>query len=356
MTRERAEQSAWIIGGGGLLGSVIGWIVAPAQFPHAWLAALTCWVGWPLGSLALIFIHALTGGRWGFAIRGQLAMGIATLPLVLPAVLPVLFVLPRLYPWMHPEVAAQLDNRFYLNAPFFYARGIVYLIVWLGLGVLVLRALRQKDPEPILHRMAPLGLILLALTVTFSAIDYTLSLEPHFKSSIYGMLVGSEAVLLALSVAVMGTAAARRAQGGETVHDLGRLLFGLLVLWAYLDFMQLLIIWNSDLPEEAAWYLKRLVGGWALVAALIAVFHFILPFFALIWPQVQRSRRAMGWLGALLVVIEVPRAWWIVIPASGRNLSLVDVVAMMAVLGLAAGMALRAFRSAGLQLSVASHA
>jgi hypothetical protein len=137
---------------------------------------------------------------------------------------------------------------------------------------------------------------------------------------------------------------------------LGRLLFGLLVLWAYLDFMQLLIIWNSDLPEEAAWYLKRLVGGWALVAALIAVFHFILPFFALIWPQVQRSRRAMGWLGALLVVIEVPRAWWIVIPASGRNLSLVDVVAMMAVLGLAAGMALRAFRSAGLQLSVASHA
>jgi hypothetical protein len=356
MTRERAEQSAWIIGGGGLLGSVIGWIVAPAQFPHAWLAALTCWVGWPLGSLTLIFIHALTGGRWGFAIRGQLATGIATLPLVLPAVLPVLFVLPRLYPWMRPEVAAQLDNRFYLNAPFFYARGIVYLIVWLGLGVLVLRALRQKDPEPILHRMAPLGLILLALTVTFSAIDYTLSLEPHFKSSIYGMLVGSEAVLLALSVAVMGTAAARGAQGGETVHDLGRLLFGLLVLWAYLDFMQLLIIWNSDLPEEAAWYLKRLAGGWALVAALIAVFHFILPFFALIWPQVQRSRRAMGWLGALLVVIEVPRAWWIVIPASGRNLSLVDVVAMMAVLGLAAGMSLRAFRSAGFQLSVASNA
>jgi hypothetical protein len=354
MRFEHAERSAWIVGGLGLIGSATGLSLARTQFAHAWLAALTGWIGWPLGSLALIFIHALTGGRWGFAIRRQLAMGVATLPLVIPAMLPVLLARRTLYPWMHPEVAAQLANHFYLNAPFFYLRGIVYLIVWFGLALLVLRALRQPDPEPILYRLAAPGLILLALTVTFSAIDFTLSMEPHFKSSIYGMLVGCEAILLALSIALMASAGARHAQG--SVHDLGRLLFALLVLWAYLDFMQVLIVWNSNLPDEAAWYLKRLVGSWALIAALIAALHFLLPFFALIWPQVQRSRVAIAWVAGVLVLIEVPRAWWIVIPAAGRNLSLLDLAAMMALLGLAAAIALRASRSAALQSIASEHA
>ena len=177
--------------------------VRPAEFPHAWLAALAFWIGWPIGSLALIFIHALTGGRWGYAIRPALALGIATLPLALPLGLPLLFVLPMLYPWMHPEIAAQLGNRFYLNEPFFYFRWLCYAIVWLGLAFWVLRTLKREDSEAILYRLAPPGLILLALSVTFSAIDFTLSMDPHFKSSIYGMLICCESVLLALSVAVM---------------------------------------------------------------------------------------------------------------------------------------------------------
>ena len=173
MTRRDVERGAWIAGGIGLLGSAIGWIVAPGHFPHAWLAALTCWIGWPLGSLALILIHALTGGRWGWTIRPQLVAGMVALPLLLPAILPVLFVLRALYPWLQPDVAAQLDNGFYLNLPFFYGRGVVYLIVWLGVAGAALWALRHEDPERMLYRIAPLGLILLALTVTFAAIDAT---------------------------------------------------------------------------------------------------------------------------------------------------------------------------------------
>ena len=344
MTRARVEQGAWIVSGVGLIGSAIGWIVAPAQFPHAWLAALTGWIGWPLGSIALVLIHALTGGRWGWVIRPQLVTGIVTLPLVLPALVPILFVLHALYPWMHPEVAAHLDNQFYLNAPFFFGRGIVYLIVWLGLAALVLRTLRHDNPEPILYRIAPPGLILLALTITFAAFDYTLSMEPRFKSSVYGMLVGTEAVLLALSVAVATAALVSGPARSQAMEDLGKLMLGLLVFWAYLDFMQLLIIWQSDLPTEAEWYVRRTTGGWGIVAAIVAGLHFVLPFFALLWPQLQRSRRAMGWVAALLVVIEIPRAWWIVIPAAGRSLSLVDLAAMLAVLGVAAAIALRAPR------------
>jgi hypothetical protein len=355
MTAQRAERSAWVAGGVGLIGSAVVWVVSPAVFPHAWLAAVTFWLGWPLGSMALLFIHALTGGRWGRAIRPQLASGVATLPLLLPALLPLLFVLHALYPWMHTDVAARLDNRFYLNTPFFYARSVVYLVIWLGLAILVLRALRQEHPEPLMYRLAPPGLILLALTVTFASIDFTLSLDPRFASSIYGMLVASEAVLLALSIAVLGVSCVRRCDAAESTHDLGRLLFALLLLWAYLDFMQVLIVWNSDLPDEANWYLARLVGGWAGVAIFIAALHFLLPFFALIWPQVQRSRMALESLAALLVVTEVPRAWWLVIPAAGRPLSPLDAVPMVAILGLATGMALRALRSAWLVPAGVAH-
>jgi hypothetical protein len=356
MTAVRAERRAWILGAVGIAGSAAGWVLKPAEFPHAWLAALAFWLGWPIGSLALIFIHALTGGRWGYAIRGELATGVATLPLILAAGLPILFVLPRLYPWMHPDVAAHLDNRFYLNAPFFYVRCLLYVAVWFGLGLWALRALKRKDCDLILYRLAPPGLILLALSVTFSAIDFTLSMDPHFKSSIYGMLIGCESVLLALSVAVMATVLAGREEGRSMNRDLGRLLFALLVLWAYLDFMQVLIIWNSDLPEEAAWYSRRLQGGWLGVAWLIAACHFLMPFLALIWPQVQGSRRMMSGVAALLVLTGAARVWWIVIPAAGRGLEWVDVAAMAAVLGVAAAIALRVFRRAMLPSEVPVHA
>jgi hypothetical protein len=337
-----AERSAWLVGLVGLLGCAVASALKPAQLPYAWLAAVTCFLAWPLGSLALVFIHALTGGRWGYAIRPQLAAGIATLPLLIPALLPLPFAAHALYPWMQPQIAAHLPNRFYLNAPFFYCRAVLYLAIWLTLGYLATRELRRADPQPGLTRLAPAALILLGLTVTFAAIDSTLSLDPQFKSSIYGLLVCVEAVLFALSVALLGVAAAP----AEVTRVLGRLLLALVVLWAYLDFMQFLIVWNSNLPDEAGWYVLRLKGGWAPLAIGIAVLHFGLPLFALLSPTVQRSRAGIGTVAALLVVLEIPRAWWIVIPASGRGIAWSDAAAMLALLGLAAGLALRAFRFA----------
>jgi hypothetical protein len=340
-----AERGAWFLGAAGLLGAVAGWVEAPGEFPHAWLAAVTCFLMWPLGSLALVMMHALTGGQWGYAIRPQLTAGIATLPLVVPALLPLPFVAGALYPWMHANVAAQLDNRFYLNVPFFYIRETLYVVIWLALAVVAIRALRKSEPQVALYRAAPVTLILLMLTLTFAAIDSTLSLEPHFKSSIYGMLVCVEAVLFSLSIAITIYAWTARVSENPAIKSstrvLGRMLLAVLVLWAYLDFMQLLIVWNSDLPDEAAWYLHRLVGGWARVAIVIACLHFALPFFALIWSPVQRSPAVVGALAALLAFMEVPRVWWTVLPAAGRGICWVDGATMIALFGFAAAVALR---------------
>lgn len=354
MTRPQAEYAAWLVGGIGLFGLVIGSIVAPAAFPHAWLAALTAWLGWPLGCMGLLLIHALTGGRWGYAIRPQLVAGMSTLLLLLPAIVPLLIVLPALYPWARPD-PAHLDNRFYLNLPFFLGRGVIYLIVWFGLAGLILRALGRDSPDAPLARIAPAGLIVLAITVTYSAIDATMSLDPHFASSAYGLIAIAEMGLLALSVSVFAAALGPPLDDG-TLRVLGKLLLGLLILWAYLDFMQVLIVWQSDLPNEAPWYIVRSTGGWGIVAALVVGCHFVLPFFALLSPRLQRSPRGIACVTALLILSEIVRGWWLVVPASGRSFGLVDIFAMLGLLGIAAALALRAPLLPGIPAIVRRHA
>ena len=325
----RAEQAAWGAGVLGLLGAALGWVLEPAVFPHAWLAATVAWSGWPLGSIALLLIHALTGGRWGDALAPALRTGITTLPLLLPLLLPIVLTLPQLYPWAQPD--AHLSNRFYLNVPFFAGRGVLYLVVWFGLGALALRG-RALD------RIAPPGLILLALTMTFAAIDLTMSLDPRFSSSIYGMLAGSGVVLLALSLAM---AVAGATAEPAALPDLGKLLLALVVLWTYLDFMQLLIVWQSDLVSEAPWYRVRMHGAWGVAMAVIAAGHFALPFGILLFPRMQRDRRVLVGVASLLVAMEVLRTWWTVLPAVPRGVGWIDLACVLGIGGMAAGIALR---------------
>lgn len=344
MTR-KAERIAWIVGGVGLAGSVIGWFLDPAAFAYAWLAALVLLIGWPLGSIALIHIHALTGGRWGWALRPQLAAGVMTLAIVLPAIIPIPLLADRLYPWMHPDVAKGLLNAWYLNPAFFYGRGILYGIVWFAIGAATLLALRRTSSGILLYRLAPPCLILLELTATFAAIDSTLSLEPDFKSSEYGMIVSAEGVLFALCLAVLGALASAPPEP-KVREDFGKLMLALTIFWAYLDFMQVLIVWNSDLPGEARWYVHRITSGWAWVTGLTALLHFFIPFFVLLWPQMQRSRRALMIMAAILVIAEIPRAWWLVLPSSSAGFTWIDVAAVLAVAGLAIGARLRGPRLA----------
>jgi hypothetical protein len=345
MIRRRVEIIAWIVGAAGLAGSIAGALTDLEAFAYAWLAAVIFVIGWPLGSIALIHIHALTGGRWGWAIRPQLAFGTAALAIVLPAIVPIAWLAGLLYPWMHPDAAKALLNTWYLNPAFFYARGIGYAVVWLAIGIVTLTALRQADPQPVLYRIAAPCLILLELSVTFAAIDSTLSLEPEFKSSVYGMLISTEGVLLALSLAVLAALAAVPLEPAPR-EDLGKLILALTIFWGYLDFMQVLVVWNSDLPGEAAWYVHRIASGWVWVAGLIALLHFFIPFFLLLWPGMQRSRQVLVTIAAMLVVVEVPRAWWLVLPSSSRGFDWIDVVTMLAVGGLAAGVSLAAPRLA----------
>jgi hypothetical protein len=321
---------AWIIGAIGLVVSIIGAFVQPTEFAFAWLAALSVWVGWPLGCLALMLVHTLTGGRWGIAIRPWLVVGIGGLPLLLAAIVPVLVLLPRLYPWARADV--HLSNAFYLNLPFAAVRCVLYLIVWFVVTALALWRLRPAT--------AAIGLILLGLTVNFAAIDLLMSLDPHFNSSDFGMTYAAESALFALSITMLGTMLTGSV-GGADRDDLARLLQGVLILWAYLDFMQLLIVWQSNLPAEAAWYVVRWSGLWGSIAGLIAIAHFLLPFLAMLLPRIRRSRLGIIAITGLLIVLSVVRGWWLVLPARGHGIGWIDIAAMLAFGGISVGFALR---------------
>jgi hypothetical protein len=354
MTRRQARHLAWVIAGLGLIGTAFGWSTERAAFPHAWLAAFSVWLGWPLGCLGLILVHALTGGRWGVVLRPQLVAGLRTSSLLLiPVAIPWLLTLAEVYPWARPGAATELANGFYLNRPFFFGRVSTYVIAWLSLSALVLRALRTEQPQEALARIAPGGLIVLALTITFSSIDLTMSLDPHFNSSVYGLITLSGMALFALSLAVFGTSFAEPDASPEVSAALGKLLLGLVLLWAYLDFMQLLIAWQSDLPSDATWYLIRGSGGWGTTTTFITVGHFVLPWCALIWPQVRRSRRGVAVICGLLASSAAVRGWWLVVPASGLAFAPVDVAAMLCVLGIGAALTLREPRNDRSLLSAA---
>jgi hypothetical protein len=319
------DRVVWILAGGGLTLSALGWLLDPSGFYGAWLAGLILIGAWSLGSLALLLIHALTGGRWGQVLRPALLLGICALPLLVVALPPLLAGLPVLYEWARPDI--HLDNSFYLNLPFFAARAAIYFLVWFGLAAFVLFGAAARIAAP--------GLFVLAITFTFAAID-AMSLDSRFFSSISGMIAACGAALLAFSVAVLVTGASVPARERA---DLGKLLLALVILWIYLDFMQLLIIWQSDLTDEASWYLARSRGLWGLVWIVMVLGHFLLPFALLLSPRLQRSREAIIGIAMLLIAMEVLRAWWTVLPTLGQGIGWIDVASVAGLSGAAFGSA-----------------
>jgi hypothetical protein len=341
--RGLAETVAWFCALAGLGGTVVAAYFAPSAFPHAWLAAYTTWAGWPLGCIGLLLIHALTGGDWGYATRLPLLAGMSTIVLLPLGLIPLIFVARDLYPWLRPDIAAHLNNTFYLNLPAFSGRLIGYFIIWFVLALAILISLRRGGPSTKLAWVAPIGLILLAVTITYAAIDSTMSLEPHFVSSDYGLVAIVGMGLFALSISAFAAAIAQP-PASKTLRNIGRLLLALAIFWAYLDFVQLLIVWQSDLPNEAPWYILRSTGGWGFVAAGIAGGHFFLPFFILLSPKIQQTRLGIACASAMLILSGIVRGWWIVIPESGRGIGASEVLAMIGVAGIAAALAFRAAR------------
>lgn len=327
----RLLRPSLIVGGVGVLAGLIGAWSNPDRFWQAYLLAYSFWLALPLGSLGLVMLHHLAGGRWSNHIRRVGETSAATLPLMALLFLPLLFNLGRIYPWADPtavhESALLQQKSAYLNAPFFAARAVVYFGVWLLLARLLDRWSHAQDGDAgmdfraRLRRLSAAGMILYVLTATFAAYDWLMSLEPEWFSSIYGLLIIAGHGLAGLALAILGLGAlARNAPETrdlwrQTFNDLGNLLLGFVMIWAYFGFSQLLVIWSANIPEEALWYVHRSQHGWLAVGVLLALVQFAGPFLLLLLRAVKRSGTALMGLAVVILLARWLDLFWLIMPA-----------------------------------------
>jgi hypothetical protein len=333
-TELQAELKRWRSGAlaAGIAGTVlcaIGFFTSPFQFYRSYLWFYLLIAGVSVGSLAWLMLQYLTGGAWGVVIRRPCEAAARTLPLVALMFVPIAIGIPNLYPWSHAKIVAADEilqhKQVYLNVPFFLIRAAAYFAGWMLLSWLFNRWSAREDREgPGVHgKMAALagpGLIFWGFSVTFMAVDWVLSLDPHWFSTIFGMLfmVGQALSSMAFLIALMVLLSRRRPMSdiltARHLHDLGKLLLALVMVWAYFSFSQFLIIWAGNLHEEIPWYLERLRGGWQYVALALVVGHFALPFALLLSRDLKRNFKLLAAIAICVLFMRMVDLYWLVAP------------------------------------------
>ncbi len=301
----RSEAKALILLG--IIGLSLGVLFGGPSFFRGYLLAHFFWNGLSVGCLGVLLMHRSSGGAWGDSLWPVFEAGASTLPWMGLLFLPILGGLRALYPWARD---ASAGNPAYLNAPSFIARSIVYFLAWslLALGLLSGGPERTRTRR----RHGGIGLVILVLTSTFASVDWLMSLEPHWASTGFGLVVICGHALAAFALAApVGLGLGR--SGDQLYRDLGNLTLTFLMLWAYLAFAQYLIIWAADLPKELTWYVRRRDGGWYGLGAALLGLHFLAPFVLLLNRPLKRAR-PLAAIGLLLLAGRLADAWWLIEP------------------------------------------
>ncbi|HLA11106.1 MAG TPA: hypothetical protein VJ023_10995 [Pyrinomonadaceae bacterium] len=346
----RYQKLALIVGAVGLVVLGIGWFTDRHQFLHSYLYAYVFWVGIPAGSLALLMLQHLTGGGWGLVIRRPLEAATRTLPLMLILLLPIVLGIHELYPWSHEaEIAKLQDKTRYLNTPGFIIRSIICFSIWMVLAYFLNSWSREQDKtanRAYAKRMRILsgpGMVLFVFTVTVVAVDWVMSLDPEWMSTMFGLLFVAAWGVSALAFVIAALAVLAEHEplnhlvGPRHFHDLGKLLLALVMLWTYFAFSQYLIIWSGDLPEEIRYYLPRTRSGWGVVVLIVAILHFAAPFLFLLSRSVKRDARKLVVVAVLILVMRLVDFLWMVAPhhtGPQFHVSWMDLVAPVAIGGL----------------------
>jgi len=358
---KKIYQRSLIVGIVFAIASVILAITNPDQFYRGYLLGFLCWLGVSLGSMAIVMIRHLTGGGWGMVIRRILGAAMRTLPLLAILFIPIIIavVQHRIYPWAMPTESVQdpyirehlekhsFIKNAYLNQTGFIIRGIIYFVIWNVLSFLLSMWSRQTDrpgaPDNTqkFKAVAGPGLILYAFTISFAAIDWVMSLDPSWISTIFGLIILIGEMLSAMCFAVVverilvNYKPMSEMLKPDFVHDHGKWILTFIMVWAYFSFSQWLIIWAGNLPNEITFYTKRLSFGWGKVGLFLALFHFAVPFAVLLSRPFKRNIRKLVWLAIWLMVMRWVDLFWIIEPnfMKGLAITAADIVVPIAIGG-----------------------
>ncbi|HET7697282.1 MAG TPA: hypothetical protein VFK57_16330 [Vicinamibacterales bacterium] len=332
------QRRGLIVGAVGLVLGAVGVVLHPADFLPSWLIGFLFFTGLSLGCLALLMLQHMTGGQWGMVGRRVFEAGSRMLPLAALFCVPIVVFAPKLFLWARPE-AVQADPILqakapYLNVPFFTVRAVIYFAVFLGLAYFLNKwsaeqdrgAVAQTDADTRRFRVvsAP-GLLIYVLLMSLAAVDWIMSLDPHWYSTIFGLtiVVGQGLSALSFTVAVLALLVGREPMNGvlkaRHFHDFGKLMLALVMLWAYFSFSQFLIIWAGNLPEEIPYYLERLRHGWQYLSVALVFGHFILPFCLLLSQDLKKRPKLLSRIAWFIVAIRLYDLIWLVAPTFHRE-------------------------------------
>jgi predicted secreted protein len=392
---ERLRGRALVVGVGFLALAILARLVAPdtflQTFDRAYLFTFVFFLGLSLGSLALLMLHRQLGGAWGFLIRRPLEAGAMTIPLMLVLFIPVLVDLEHIYPWVkeheageskpvvkaeppspvkvfksateagpsgilreplqHEPYDASGFKRWWLSPVTFTVRVAIYFTIWIVMALVLFIGSRRQDETGStslaygLQSFSAPGLVVYFLTTSFAFIDWGMSLEPEWYSTIYGVLImiGQVVSTMAFMILVAAVISGRNEVEGldkpETFNDLGNLLLAFTMLWTYISFSQFLIIWAGNLLEEIPWYIRRFHGGYLNVGRFLMLFHFAVPFLLLLARPLKRNISALWKIAALVLFAHLIEAYWLIVPSFGATAtplrpSLLDLAAPIGVGGI----------------------
>jgi hypothetical protein len=330
---DQFQRRALMVGGVAVAVCIIGAIFNLDQFFRSYLVAYVFWLGITLGCLAILMLQHMSGGAWGLVIRRLLESATRTFPLLALLFLPIALGVRSLYIWALPPADASealkhaLEHKaLYLNIPFFLARAIFYFAVWNLMSYFLNKWSLEQDrtgDRPLTTKLQSLsgpGLVLYGLTVTFASVDWMMSLEPQWFSTMYGILImggqglSAMAFIIAVVVALSQYRPLSDVVKPRHLHDLGKLMLAFLMLWAYFSFSQFLIIWAGNLPEEIPWYVRRLQSSWKWLGLALVVLQFALPFVLLLSRDLKRNARRLVIVAVAVIVMRLVDLIWLTGP------------------------------------------
>jgi hypothetical protein len=326
-----------VVGLAALLVALIAGAIAGDGMQHFFFSYLHSFVfclSLSLGALFFVVLQYLTRAGWSVVVR-RLAenMAAAIVPLAalfLPVLLLVIFGSYSLYEWNNPAKVAEdplISNKApYLNAPFFAVRCLIYFGVWCGTA-LYFRKLSVAQDETgdaastlKLEAIAPVCTFAFALSITFASIDWVMSLNAHWFSTIFGVyffagsMVGFFATMALIIIYLQQDGFLLKPVTVEHRHDIGKLLFGFTCFWAYCGFSQYMLIWYANIPEETFWYLERITNGWQFVAFTLVIGHFFLPFLILMPRDSKRSKTVLAVMACWMLLMHWIDLYWLIMP------------------------------------------
>ena len=332
---DRLQQRALVAAAVGLIAGAAGAFMGSVdQFLRSWLIGFMMVLGLSLGSLGLLMLQHLSGGQWGLVGRRIWEAGARNIILLALLFIPIALGMERLFIWAQPEIAQNdpiiLAKAPYLNKSFFLIRAVVYFVFWIACAWVLTKWSDGQDRGEVatvagdtvrFRKVSAPGLLFFVIFVSFASVDWMMSLEPHWFSTIYGLMVVAGQALAALAFAIVMLTMLRGSQPVATYvtprhfHDLGKLLLAFVMLWAYLNFSQFLIIWSGNLPEEIPWYINRFRDGWQYLALVLVVGHFALPFALLLSRDLKRNPSVLSKIAVFVLVMRLADLIWLIAPA-----------------------------------------